>query len=86
MPGGSPIGTPGSKSGIRELPGGLKGAEQMFDDLSAGSTLSMPPNYPGQGCVPAGGGFIGLRPVSGSGDPAIDVNIPGIPIKKLHFH
>jgi hypothetical protein len=57
----------------------------VYDDLAAGSTPATPPDYPGHGCTPVGGGFVGLRPVSGSGDPAIDVNISGIPIKKLHF-
>jgi hypothetical protein len=85
MPGGSPVGTAGSKPGIRELPGGIEGAKQMFDDLKVGAVPSTPLDYPGQGCIPPGGKFIGLRPVSDSGDPAIDINIPEIPIKKLHF-
>ncbi len=33
-----------------------------------------------------GRGWVGLRPISESdGSPAIDVNIPGIPVKKIHF-
>ena len=32
-----------------------------------------------------GGGFVGLRMNSESGGPAIDLNIPGLNIKKLHF-
>jgi hypothetical protein len=32
-----------------------------------------------------GGWGVGLRPVSKSGPPTIDVDIPGIPIKKIKF-
>ena len=31
------------------------------------------------------GGRVGLRSTSGSGEPTIDVDIPGIAIKKLKF-
>ena len=86
MFGGRPIGTPGSRPTVREVPGGLPEAQNMFDDLAQGGTPITRPGYPGTAVQPPEGGFIGLRPVSGSGGPAIDVNVPGIPeIEKIHF-
>jgi hypothetical protein len=32
-----------------------------------------------------GGGRVGLRPKSKSGEPTIDIDIPGIPIKRIDF-
>jgi hypothetical protein len=56
------------------------------NDLTAGGTPIDKPGYPGTAMRPPEGGFIGLRPVSTSGDPAIDVNVPSVPdIKKIHF-
>jgi hypothetical protein len=81
MPGGKPVGVQGTRSGIRELPGGMASAQEMFDKLLAGGTQHTPPNYPGTRYKLPGGGWVGLRPASKSGPPTIDVNIPGIPIK-----
>src|SRR5437016_1997266 len=67
MPGGNPVGLPGSRPAIRELPGGYAEAKQMFDELSQSGTPNTPPNYSGTGTTLAGGGWVGLRPASKSG-------------------
>jgi hypothetical protein len=85
MPGGVPVGVPGTRPGIRELPGGMAAAQDMFDKLKAGGTPDTPPSYPGRRYKLPGGGWVGLRPASKSGPPTIDVNIPGIPIDKIKF-
>lgn len=85
MPKGKPIGMPGSKPSIREVPGGKKAADDLFDDLIAGGKPARVPTYPGKMLDLPGGGRVGLRPKSGSGEPTIDVDIPGIPIKKIKF-
>jgi hypothetical protein len=85
MPGGSPVGTAGSNPAIRELPGGLEGAEDFFGELTNGWNDITPSNYPGTLMESPGGGVAGLRPASKSGPPTIDVNIPGIPIDKIKF-
>jgi hypothetical protein len=85
MPGGQPIGSPGSSSSIRELPGGTSAANELFNQLRAFGTEGTPPTYPGMGVQLPGGGFVGLRPMSRSGDTAIDVKVPDIPFTKIHF-
>ena len=86
MPGGQPIGTPGSRPGYQDVPGGSQEAQDLYDQLTQGGTPSTPPIYPGTGSKLPGGGWVGIRPQSKSGGPAIDVNIPGIPITKIHFY
>lgn len=85
MPNGKPIGTKGSKASIREVPGGQKAADDLFDNLTAGGKPAAMPRYPGRMVDLPGGGRVGLRPHSKSGVPTIDVDIPGIPIKKIKF-
>lgn len=85
MPGGSPIGARGRKFEIRELSGGADDADQLFGELTEGGTNVTPPGYPGKLYELPGGGRVGLRAHSKSGQPTIDVNIPGVPIKKLKF-
>ena len=85
IPNGKPLGTDGSKPSIREIPGGQKEADDFFDDLSAGGKPVTQPTYPGKMVDLPGGGRVGLRPNSKSGKPTIDVDIPGIPIKKIKF-
>jgi len=85
-PGGAPIGTPnGNDETIRNLPGGQTAADALYGQLSKGGTPVNNPNYPGSAVTLPGGGFVGIRPQSKSGDPAIDINIPGIDIGKIHF-
>ena len=85
MPQGRPIGAKGSKASIREVPGGQKAADDLFNDLTVGGKPVVMPTYPGKLVDLPGGGRVGLRPKSKSGEPTIDVDIPGIPIKKLKF-
>jgi hypothetical protein len=87
MPDGEAVGRPGASDGIRRLNGGLPAAEEMFDKLSAGGRDVAPSGYPGKLVELPDGGRVGLRPVSSSGDksPSLDVNIPGIPVRKIHF-
>jgi hypothetical protein len=85
MPKGKPVGSQGSKPTIREVPGGKKKADEMFDDLTAGGKPVTVPTYPGKMFDLPGGGRVGFRPKSKSGEPTIDVDIPGIPIKKIKF-
>jgi hypothetical protein len=68
------------------LPGGIVEAEELFRRLTDGGILTTPVSYPGRRYSLPGGGTVGLRTKSGSGGPAIDVNIPSIPeIEKIHF-
>ena len=88
VPGGVPIGTPNGKDETRRnIPGGQKAAEDLYGKLAKGGTPVNRPDYPGQSVSPPGGGFVGLRPgsASSSGVPAVDVNIPGVETKKIHF-
>ena len=83
MPGGKPIGTPGNSPGVQTMPGGQQGAQTLFN--SQPGTPYTPASYPGAGKNVPGGGWIGVRPASKSGGPVIDVNIPDVPYKKIHF-
>jgi hypothetical protein len=85
MPDGKPIGTRGSSSAIREVPGGVREARQMFDELAAGGRDVTPPGHPGKLVELPGGGRVGFRPSSKSGPPTVDVKISDVPIKKVKF-
>jgi hypothetical protein len=85
LPGGIPLGAQGSKPGIREVPGGVQAAQDLFNQLSQGGKDITPPGYSGNLVELPTGGIVGFRPSSRSGPPTIDVNIPGIPIRKIKF-
>ncbi|MCE3238680.1 MAG: Integrins alpha chain, partial [Gammaproteobacteria bacterium] len=86
MPNGELIGEAGSDETIRELSGGVQAAESMLQKLTDGGTLLNKPNYPGQLYSLSDGGYIGYRPISTSGPPTIDINVPGLDnITKLKF-
>jgi hypothetical protein len=85
MPNGQPIGTAGSKAAIREVPGGQQEAEDLFNNLTVGGSPVSAPTYPGRMIDLPGGGRVGIRLMSKSGPPTMDVDIPGIPIKKIKF-
>lgn len=85
MPNGKPIGTKASKASIREVPGGQKAAEDLFEELTVSGKPVSVPTYPGKLVDLPGGGRVGLRPHSKSGEPTLDVDIPDIPIKKIKF-
>lgn len=85
LPGGKPIGNPGPGRQVREISGGAKEADELFSQLTQGGTAKTPSGYPGKGFELAGGGWVGVRPKSKSGPPTIDVNVPGMPIRKIKF-
>jgi hypothetical protein len=47
VPGGTRIGTAGSRASIREVTGGLDDAQALFTDLSRGGTVVTDTTYPG---------------------------------------
>jgi len=86
MPGGQPIGAQqGRKATIRTLQTEQE-MRELFDALKMDAKPYTPKNpYDGQMYELPNGGIIGWRNTSVSGGPAIDVAIPGIPIKKIHL-
>ena len=83
-PGGQLIGRAGSSSRTRIVEGSLDDAQSFFTQLSRGGKVVDNPSFPGT-LVRTERGFVGLRPVSRSGPPTIDVNIPGIGIDEIKF-
>ena len=89
VPGGTRIGTAGSRASIREVTGGLNDAQALFMDLSRGGTLVTDTTYPGTLVRLPDGGTVGLRTTmtNSPGSVAnIDVNIAGIDITKIKFN
>jgi hypothetical protein len=86
-PNGAPIGNAGTSPWIRELPGGSDAAEQMFQGLTKGGTLDPSLSYSGIRYFMPDGSYVGYRPISESGPPTIDLNIPsfGKTLQKLKF-
>lgn len=86
MPGGKPIGLPGRSARVRELPGGYESAKEMFVYLSKAGRVHR--SSPGKTTIeiPGQAGFVTIRQRSRSGGPAIDINVPGIPFKRIHFN
>ena len=79
------LGRAGSSSSIRVADGGASAAEKLFGKLSKGGVDVTPPGHPGKLVRLPDGGFVGYRGVSKSGPPTIDVNIPGIDVRKIKF-
>jgi hypothetical protein len=85
MPGGQPIGTDRGNPRIRTLQTEQE-MRELFDALKVDAKPYTPKNpYDGQMYELPNGRTVGWRNISESGGPAIDVNIPGIPIKKIHL-
>ena len=86
-PGGQNVGEPGNSSGVRVLPGGEEEARELFDRLTKdkGGQDITPDEHVGQVVRLPNGSIIGLRPVSKSGPPTIDIKIPGLGIRELKF-
>jgi hypothetical protein len=84
-PGGVPVGDEGSSSDVRELPGGLQAAQNMFSYLRVGGTVR--PAAPDATVVqlPGNAGYVTFRATSDSGSPAVDINVSGVPVSKIHF-
>lgn len=77
-----------SRPGVRTLPGGEPAAEAMFGRLTTGrgATDITPNGYAGRMFRLDDGTVVGYRPFTGTGRPAIDINIPGFgSITKFHF-
>jgi hypothetical protein len=84
-PGGRLIGTRGTSQTVRELPGGLSAAQQAFDYLKVGGEEVSRSTYEGTLVkLPGDVGFVGLRPNSSDGSPALDIRMPGRYIK-IHY-
>ncbi|NHA16184.1 RHS repeat-associated core domain-containing protein [Thioalkalivibrio sp. XN279] len=79
------LGRAGSRSSIRVAEGGASAAEKLFGKLSKGGVDVTPAGHPGKLVRRPDGGFVGYRGVSKSGPPTIDVNIPGIDVRKIKF-
>ncbi len=85
MPGGILIGTRGDGLSVRSLPGGLDAATQAYSYLSVGGTPYQR-EYPGSAVnLPGNAGLVGLRSVSASGPPTIDINVTGLLRLKLKY-
>lgn len=85
MPHGRPIGRPGSGPDIRELPGGSTVARDLFNYLGVGGTEHRSEPNLTVVRLPGKAGFLTFRAESRSGDSAIDINVPGVTIKRIHF-
>ena len=86
MPGGVPIGQPGRSLDVRELPGGLGAAKDLFDYLRVGGTVHSSDAELTVVRLPGDAGFVTFRSVSRSGSPAIDINLPGAAFfMRIHF-
>ncbi len=89
MPNGNPIGNPGSSDDIREVQGSVNDALETFDELTQGGTVNTNTNFPGLLINRPDGGTVRIRTQmsrSPSSNATIDVNIPGIPIRKIKFN
>jgi hypothetical protein len=60
-------------------------AGDLFEALTVDGKMLVVPAYPGKMVELPGGGRVGFRLISKSGKPTIDVDIPGIPFKKVKF-
>jgi hypothetical protein len=85
MPGGMPIGLPGASPRVRVLPGGIRDAQNLFDYLRVGGTVETRGLRVTVVRLPGRAGHVTFRPTSTSGSPAVDVNVPGIPFRRIHF-
>ena len=68
--------------------GTLEDANKLFDRLTQGMKAEAHPNPtvgPGGRQANQGDVRIGIRPISHSGPPTIDINAPGIPLIKVKF-
>lgn len=85
-PGGVRIGIAGKSPQVRKLPGGLEAARALFDYLRVGGEVVEKPSLRGMLIrLPGNAGYVTFRPVSTSGSPAVEVNLPGIVAMKIHF-
>ena len=84
-PDGQPIGQRGRSSKIRIMSGGLAAAQRDFDYLGVGGTGIAFDNG-SMVRLPGGAGTVTLRPITSTpASPAIDINIPHVIQRKLHY-
>jgi hypothetical protein len=86
MPGGVPIGRSGNSARVREFPGGAEAAKNLFDYLRVGGSVRRSDANISVFKLPSDAGFITLRAQSRSLGPAVEINVPGIPFKRIHFY
>ena len=84
-PEGRLLGQPGSSRRIRILPGGIEAATELYEKLAEAGKEARAANYPGTLVEIPDVGRVGLRPVSVSGPPTIDVRVSGIGIDEIKF-
>ncbi len=86
MTGGVPIGAARSSPDISLLPGGTEAAGELFDYLRVGGSIVHDPDLEGSLIrLPGDVGYITFRAKSTNDSPAIDVNVPGVPFRRIHF-
>jgi RHS repeat-associated protein len=83
MPGGSPVGSYNRDPQIRTVQT-VNELQNTFNSLIVNATPINIPSYNGLMYQLPGGGTVGWRESSQYG-PTIDVNIPGIPYRKIHL-
>jgi len=71
-------GTEGSKSRIRVIKGTLEDAKSLYNKLSRGGKIIKNSTYNGRMAEFKSGARVGLRNVSKTGPPTIDINLPNI--------
>lgn len=90
IPGGEPVGSPGSGWRVRVVDGGLPAARDMFEGCKElGEVLKME-RYDGIMLDLGNGDRVGIREVSGSGEPTLDIRVQSMPdihseIRKIKF-
>ena len=85
MPNGKPIGQRGNSPRVRIEKGGDRDAKKLFYKLSKKGKIDTPLGYPGIRKRLPNGDWVGRRPVSKHGEPAIDVRVKGFPYDKIKF-
>ena len=84
-PDGKSVGEQGENAGIRALPGGEGEARELLDRLARGGKDITPPSYLGKLVQMPDGSVMGYHSKPKSGPPTIDLNIPGLNIRKIKF-
>jgi hypothetical protein len=85
MPDGTPIGQKGNDPSVREHPGGILAAKDLFDYLRMGGRTQLENDKITVIQLPGNASYVTFRPVSDSGPPAVDINVSGVTFDKIHF-
>jgi len=66
--------------------GGLHAARNLFDYLKVGGRIVNDPDLEGTLIkLPSDAGYITFRATSISSSPAVDINVPGVTFRRIHF-